>query len=545
MKCLFPFKIEQIKHDVLEKRAYATIDAHRILWYTIIVLSMWLGFPNDVLHLPFMVLLWPLGLTFLGQSAANRLSALREGWLCSLSGGICTLYWLSLPIHNVGGLPWLPSMACALVISACITASGGIFSLGAYVLRRQSAWMQAVLLGLLWYLLEEVGAHILGFPWLTISGALAAWPLLVQAVDVLGAYALSALWIMSIILCAFGVRCGQRNPTCLAVGFLLALSILAYGWWQLVAQDTHMDSEGTQEIDVLFVEGNVEQNQKWVPTFQRQTVDLYLSLTEQALSAYPLKKPLILWPETAMPFFFEENHLHTPRIRAMVARHGTLLLLGTPAKTTQNTHEEPHIYNRAVLLGRNGATVAHYDKVHLVPFGEYLPEFLNWKILKALMQGVGIYSEGSSGAPLRYDNLALGVLICYEGIFPWLAQERVSEGANILVDISNDGWFEDTPAARQHLYLTTLRALEQNRWILRGTNTGISAIVDTRGRLLLRSKQFKAQALWGRAATVNKHSLYHSCASWLPLCAAFLMAVLLLKAWYATRRLSSTSTSTS
>lgn len=141
-------------------------------------------------------------------------------------------------------------------------------------------------------------------------------------------------------------------------------------------------------------------------------------------------------------------------------------------------------------------TIGHYDKEHLVPFGEYLPSWLNWGFLEALLQGVGVYETGTAVAPLRYENLALGMLICYEGIFPWLAQARVADGANILVDISNDGWFEDTPASRQHLYLTVLRALEQNRWILRGTNTGISVVVDPRGRLTARGGQFRAESLW-------------------------------------------------
>lgn len=104
----------------------------------------------------------------------------------------------------------------------------------------------------------------------------------------------------------------------------------------------------------------------------------------------------------------------------------------------------------------------------------------------------------------------------------------MTEGANILVDISNDGWFGMTPAARQHLYLTTLRALEQNRWILRGTNTGISAVVDTRGRPVLRGGQFRAQALWGRAALQAAPSLYHRCAPWLPFAAALALAGALL-----------------
>ncbi len=154
-----------------------------------------------------------------------------------------------------------------------------------------------------------------------------------------------------------------------------------------------------------------------------------------------------------------------------------------------------------------------------MPFGEYLPSWLDWPFLEALLQGVGVYAEGTSASPLRYGDLALGMLICYEGIFPWLARERVAAGANILVDISNDGWFRGTPASRQHLYLTVLRALEQNRWLLRGTNTGISAVVDTRGRVTVRGPQFRAGTLAARARLNETPSRYNALAPWLPLAA--------------------------
>ena len=163
-----------------------------------------------------------------------------------------------------------------------------------------------------------------------------------------------------------------------------------------------------------------------------------------------------------------------------------------------------------------------------MPFGEYLPSWLNWPFLEALLQGVGVYTEGTATGPLRYGDLALGMLICYEGIFPWLAQARVADGANILVDISNDGWFRGTPASRQHLYLTVLRALEQNRWLLRGTNTGISAVIDGRGRITARGPQFRAGTLAARARLETGESRYHRLAPWLPWLALAALAALAL-----------------
>ncbi len=482
-------------------------------------MGLWLGFPNDLISFPPFVLAWPLALALLGCEAPNRAVALRMGWIGTIAGGMAALYWLTLPVHNVGGLPWLLAIPCALFIVTCIGSMGGLFALAAHMLRTRPAWAQAMLLGLLWYLLEAAYALALGFPWLDVAGALSPWPVLVQAADLVGGYALSGLWAMAALLLGLAFANAPRrfhpDRKSLIPGLLLAVALLGYGGWKLHANPLVSNPTGPDSVDVLFVEGNVDQNQKWVPAFQRQTVDLYLGLTYQALAEKPDARPLIVWPETAMPFFFEVNSLHAPRIRELAARSGGSLLLGAPGLERRPGKREPDVYNRAFLLGPNGDTVGHYDKEHLVPFGEYLPEWLNWGFLEALLQGVGVYQTGTAIAPLRHDNLALGMLICYEGIFPWLAQNRVADGANILVDISNDGWFGNTPAARQHLYLTALRAVEQNRWILRGTNTGISVVVDPRGRLTMHGGQFKAQAIWGKAALETAPSLFHKLSPWL------------------------------
>ncbi|WP_291302460.1 apolipoprotein N-acyltransferase [Desulfovibrio sp. MES5] len=537
--------------------------------------GIWLGFPNDLAGLPPLVLLWPMALAWLGLYAPTSGAALRRGWLSSLAGGMAALYWLSMPVHNVGGLPWLLAIPCALFIVACISSAGGLFAVAARLLRHRPPILWAVMLGLLWYVLEAVYALALGFPWLELSGALAAWPLLVQGADTVGAYGLSGLWVIAALLCALallphpaapcpkapscknggkdggkgsteqgaediaaasdtpgnsglGVKKSWR-PASLVCGLAMTCLLLGYGALRLHQQPLNADPVGPQSVQALFVEGNVDQNQKWLPAFQRQTVDLYLRLTYDALAQRPGEHPLIIWPETALPFFFETNQLHSPRVRQLPAVTGSPLLVGAPGLERRADKKEPDVFNRAFLLTPpDGAVAGYYDKEHLVPFGEYLPEWLNWSFLEALLQGVGVYQTGTAIAPLRYGNLAMGMLICYEGIFPWLAQARVEDGANILVDISNDGWFGATPAPRQHLYLTALRAIEQNRWILRGTNTGISVVVDARGRLTMHGAQFREQALWGRAALESAPSLYHRLWPWpLPVAAA-LLGVLLL-----------------
>jgi apolipoprotein N-acyltransferase len=317
----------------------------------------------------------------------------------------------------------------------------------------------------------------------------------------------------------------------------LTAALVAYGAWRLDKNPFAADPAGPESVSILIVEGNIDQNQKWIPAFQQASLDAYIHLTRQGLAALRQQKnapesapPLIVWPETALPFFFEHTPKYDGAVRELAANSGCPLLLGAPGLEFAAGGRR-RIFNRAFLLApaeNSARTVGRYDKTHLVPFGEYLPGWLNFDFLRALLQGVGVYEEGKSGEPLRHAKLALGMLICYEGIFPWLAEDRVRRGANILVDISNDAWFGTTPAARQHLYLTALRAVEQGRWLLRGTNTGISAVVDNRGRLTMRGGQFTAGTHLARAALLETASPYSRLAPWIFPAALAIFALLLL-----------------
>lgn len=537
----------------------ALADGPAALWALAGFLGLWLGFPNDFLCAPPLVLLWPLALAALGLDAPGAMAALRRGWLVSLAGGTAALYWLSMPVHDVGELPWALAVPCAVFIAACITAAGGVFSLAARLWRGLSPGRLTLALALLWYLLEYTTALLLGFPWLPLAGALAAWPLLVQTADTLGAYGTSALWLWAALLTLFSLprltavataATGARrfHPGRLAAGLALGALALGYGMYRLEATPLETAPTGPGSMAVLFVEGNVDQGQKWLPAMQAETVDRYCSLTARGLEALGAEgrqaaretdgeaRPLVIWPETALPFFFQMHRL-ADRVHDLARRENVPLLFGAPGmervsadagNARRNAAPEPDIFNRAFLLGPDGRLIGWYDKEHLVPFGEYLPSWLNWPFLEALLQGVGVYTEGRATEPLRSGDLALGMLICYEGIFPWLAQARVTDGANILVDISNDGWFRGSPASRQHLYLTVLRALEQNRWLLRGTNTGISAVVDARGRITVRGPQFRAGTLAARARLGHAPSRYHLLAPWLPLAAALALGCVTL-----------------
>ena len=513
-------------------------------------LSIWLGFPNDIMDIPMLVLLWPCCLAFLGLRATRATQAFLLGWLSTAVGMAISLYWLALPMHLVGGLPWIGAILCGLFVAFSIATMGGVFSFLAHSTRHLPPWPHIVLLALSWAFLEIAYAIVAGFPWLPIAGALASCPVLCQTANIVGAHGIAALWlgaVLSIFFALPGVTQKKFVVKNCFTGALLAVLLLCYGTMSLDASKAVIPrNKALYTFPVLFVEGNIDQAQKWLPKFQRSTVAHYIQLSNDGLARHAndlgTDKPLVIWPETALPYFFGQNNTLDTQIANFAKHHGVALLFGSPAENMHSVLKEPPVYNRAWLMSANGDIAGYYDKEHLVPFGEYVPEFLNLPFLAGLLQEVGMYTPGEIVAPLREGKLSLGMLICYEGIFPWLAQQRVADGANILVDISNDGWFLRTPAARQHLYLTALRAVEQGRYILRGTNTGISAVIDNKGRILWRGGQFQSSAHLAFAETRNEITYYHRLWPWLATCGLLLLVALFLFSRKAKRTLNDTNT---
>lgn len=511
-----------------------------VLWAIVLGgVSIWLGFPNDFIEFHLLIFLWPCCLLLLGMVSKNRKQAFLRGWLATFIGTTAALYWLTLPMHLVGGLPWGAAAACAIAVTACLSAQGGLFALLVFLNRHLSTGILALLLALGWIFLEIIFALLAGFPWLPFAGALAPYPVLLQSAEILGMYGTSALWLFALFLFFFalpGIRQTHFSLGHFLVPTLIVTSLLLHGFWSLAHTPTLVDKDAPESLPVVFVEGNIDQAQKWAPALQLATVERYIQLSEDKLehskSDLQGKTPLVVWPETALPYFFGRNAKLDARVEQFIRRNRTPLLFGAPAEDlATGSMSEPPVFNRAWLLDENGSVAGFYDKEHLVPFGEYVPTALNLPFLSGLLQEVGMYTPGTSTKPIRLHDRIVGVLICYEGIFPWLAQNRVKDKAEILVDISNDGWFLRTPAAWQHLYLTALRAIEQGRYILRGTNTGISAVIDTRGRIVWHGGQFQATSHLSWAKSRKDFTFYHENAFWLAACGLLAIMTLLYVSW--------------
>ncbi len=533
----------------------------RTYWLVLLgAAGLFFGHPNPLVHIPALALGTPFCLYWLGQGAPSRKAAFLRGWLSGLIGLCSTLYWLALPIHEVGGLPYVLAAPCVVLLSMYLACYPALFSLASQGLDRTFArpddagfsvrgLLAPLCCGLAYGGLEVTcGTLFTGFPWVSLSTAFVPWSPWVQGASLIGAYALSAL--LAAGACFLAAACtavGVARFANILAGLVLLAALPAYGAYRLSFAPPQ---ESGPELSVLMVQGNIDQNQKWVPEFQQHTVQHYIDLSEKALAEAAAKTPppkvqLVLWPETAMPFYFQSDTLYTDQLRKFALAHNVNLAFGTLGYSRSNGQRS--LYNRLQFLSPRGISVGWYDKQHLVPFGEYLPGIVSFEFLQKILQGID-FSSGTVSVPVQIalpvappdpladaplpplvngqpqvmtpdsgisapdaaPRLSLGALICYEGIFPELAQTRVTHGAEILVTISNDAWFGKTAAPAQHLHLIAMRAVEQARPIVRSTNTGYTAVISPIGRITLQGGLFADQTFIASVRPVAETTLYHS-----------------------------------
>jgi apolipoprotein N-acyltransferase len=337
---------------------------------------------------------------------------------------------------------------------------------------------------------EWLRGHVFtGFPWNVIGYALTYPESLMQSAGLIGIYGLSviAVFILAAPLVAWAEGVPVRGAA-LSLGMIAVL--VAYGHWRL-ADAVAATSEGTR---VRLVQPSVPQRQKWQAGHQRRIFDLHLSLTArnaEGVEDGAAGVDLVIWPEAAMPFL----PLDTPEAIEHIAKAlpaGTRLLSGglrADPPEAGRAGAPRRIYNSLIAFGDGGQAVAIYDKIHLVPFGEYLP-------LNALFDAVGLepltrrrggFTPGPNPRPLMTlpRMASFAPLICYEAIFPRaIVQGR--ERPSFLVNVTNDGWFGNTTGPRQHLHQARVRAVEEGLPLLRVANNGITAVIDAHGRILHR-----------------------------------------------------------
>ncbi|HWR02729.1 MAG TPA: apolipoprotein N-acyltransferase [Humidesulfovibrio sp.] len=477
-----------------------------LFWTLAAGLGALFGYANPWGQLPALALLLPAVLAALGLAAPTPWTAFKQTWRAGSVASLVCLYWVYWPVMHYGEVNWALALPVPVLLAMGMGGYFGLFGLMAQLSNRLTPILGTLFLGLAWVAMELTQATLLsGFSWLTLASAFVPWPILVQAASVIGAHGVSGVLAMT----AVGLVLGTRSKACLALALCGPLALAGYGWLRMDAY-----TETTPAHSVALVQGNIDQSIKWDPTYQTETVAKYLRLSRDIVAK--ADPELIVWPETSMPFYFQdETPLRKPALD-FVRNGKAALMVGAPAYERTTGPGSFVLYNRAFLLTPQGAGMDSYDKEHLVPFGEYVP--LSGLIplpLDMFVSGVGDFVSGRNDKALKAGDLALGVLICYEAIFANLAQERVARGANVLINISNDAWFGATSAPHQHLQLTALRAIEQGRYVVRSTNTGLSAFIDPLGRIRLAGSQFQELAAAGMVHPRTELTPFHVAYMWL------------------------------
>jgi apolipoprotein N-acyltransferase len=448
------------------------------------------------------VALAPLLVALVGASGWR---AARLGYVTGALSSVGLLYWTALVVIQYGGLAFPVGVLVMVALCLAFSVFHGLFGWG--VARLVATFGPVGLLGapVVWTGLEYARTHtFFSFPWALLGYSQQALLPFAQVASIAAVYGVSFLVCGVSALLAWAAvepRPTARRGALASVALVVAA---AWGWgsWQMgqpVAE--------TGRVTVGLVQGGVRQEDKWVPEYASANVDRHLKLTERAADA---GARLVVWPESAVPFLFDENPALAALLRDAARRRGIYLFFGNDDR--ERLPEGRRIHVGAKLLDPSGELVLRYHKIQLVPFGEYVPLqslfTLGGRFAAKLVREVSDFTPGTEAVTGVVDGRGIGGFICYEAIFPSLVRRFAAGGAELLVNVTNDAWYGTTSAPHQHLAMAAFRAIENRRYLVRAANTGITAVVDPRGRVLEPTRLFDTTVLVREVPFVAETTFY-------------------------------------
>ena len=399
-------------------------------------------------------------------------------------------FWYScitFAIFYTGLLYWLVNvtMPGLIILVIILTIISGFFGVMASIVMKYS--MDLLIIPFIWVIFEYLKSHIFtGFPWGLLAHSQYKNINLIQIADITGVYGISFV-IIAFNMAFFAViKRRERKIAYLMVSLLFIVISTSYG----IYKSDNLNLISGPRISV--VQGNIPQEQKWDSSFAEDILSVYAGLSKQAASDSP---DLIVWPETSFPYLAEAGRQPAKEIKDLAKELNIPILAGIAY------FDGDRYYNSAILFDGDNEFLDIYSKMHLVPFGEYVPlENLLSFLRKHIDKPIGDFGKGtkytvfpvtslrntnsSSGALMRSISFnKFGVLICFEDIFPYISRGFVSEGANFLINITNDAWFGRTAASKQHMISSVFRAVENRVSVVRAANTGISCFIDPTGKV--------------------------------------------------------------
>lgn len=448
------------------------------------------------------------------------------GYLCGILWFAGTCYWIYNTMHEYGGLSVTAALGVQLLFCLYLGLYSGIFGLLISLLAAKSPFRRlngptwALLLApLLWVAVELARTDISGFPWNLLGIAQVDNVPLARIATVTGVYGLSfeIMVVNAALAAAFLLKREKRNAlliASLAAAFVLQSSVLV------------SPPPAPTDRTAILVQENVPvlEGVTWSRQYFDATLQSLVSISENPPHKPKQPADLIVWPESPAPFYGNDPDFHRTISQMAEDSHAWVVVgnIGTPPQPLPGSP----IYNSASLVSPTGEWVARYDKVHLVPFGEYVPFKQLFSFAGGLTQQVGDFSSGTSRAPLQANGVKLGIFICYESVFPNDIRHFAANGAQVFINISNDGWYGDSGAYAQHLRQSRMRAVENDRWLLLATNTGVTSSVDPYGRIVTSLRRKIRSSLVAPYALSNVSTFYTRHGDWF----AFLCAIISLGA---------------
>jgi apolipoprotein N-acyltransferase len=362
-----------------------------------------------------------------------------------------------------------------------------------------------------WVALDGLRAFLFtGFPWLDLAYTQYRSPLPIQVADLTGHYGVTFLIVLVnvLLLAGAGIGAGKKLFPCpgkmVLAAVLTIIAAFSYSGWRFL--DVEKKLAGAETTGVAIIQGNIPQDEKWQAMLLRQSVATYIKLSAGAVDQG--KTDLVIWPETAFPYFPAEHPIFQEVVENLLEPHGVFLLSGAPHREPDQGGRGMRYFNSAFLFAPGGTIVGRYDKQHLVPFGEYIPFRKLFSFASPLVETLGDFTPGQSHAPLPGLNNRIGVLICFESIFPELSRKMAANGATILANLTNDAWFGKSNAPWQHLSMSVLRAVETRRSLARAANTGFSCFIDPLGRISGQTGLFETRSLTARLPLFSETTFY-------------------------------------
>ena len=482
----------------------------------------------------------PAGALEINGSVNLQAATPGQAFLLAYASGVLwyagTCYWIYNTMHEHGGLS-VPVAAMALFLFCLyLGLYHGLFGLlmGLAAGPGRDNRRALVAVPFLWVAVELARTRVTGFPWDLLGTAQVDNISLSRITTFTGVYGVSFEIMLVNVAIAAAFLVPRKKRAALLLASLAAAAVLQAG--RLVDAPPMAADHAA-----LLVQENIPVDENWTRENFERTLQELVGLSEKAQAASPSsasvatgaisagKTDLIVWPESPAPFFTTDPLFRDP-VSGMARDAHSWVVTGAIGNIPagQNGSSASEVFNSAALVSPAGDWSARYDKVHLVPFGEYLPFPGLFGFAGGLTKEVGEFKAGTSRTPLEAGNARLGVFICYESVFPGEVRQFANQGAQVFVNLSNDGWYGDSGAYAQHLNQTRMRAIENDRWILSATDTGVTASIDPYGRTVARLPRKERSVLLAPYALTSVTTFYTRHGDWFAYLCAIISAVALL-----------------